>query len=204
MCMLTSTQAHVSRDPHICGLGLSYVGAPRICSPAYTAGASDLFPLSPSLSLSAYTAGASYRHTPHPLRISARLHQTPSSSLSPILLTSHGGRSRGIWTSTRSLRHAQHARALSTCAAPRRPTQSCAETLCSAEKLTVLVSVLGLCVGSLPGIQTCRVQYTTSVRVRHSAPYKTRTLPLPQVYEQSYSWMQRPMRPRYQSMLPST
>jgi hypothetical protein len=127
------------------------------------------------------------------------------------LLTSHGGRSRGILTSTRSLRHAR--RALSACAAPTHSEHAKRHQTCGAEYfqyvyryLTLVWWVLCLAFRQVE----CKVQckYSTSVQVqcsiRRVCEYGTRlrtrlgTLPLPQAYEKSRGWMQRPRRSRYQ------
>jgi hypothetical protein len=132
MWVSTHTHAYVSNGPHI--YGASHVGPPRICLMWAFLSFSLSLSLSVSLSLSLSLSLALSRHTPHGPRISASLlHETPGSPSSPplpfTLLTSHGGSSRGIWTSWRNLGRARRARrALSARAAPRRPAQSCAET----------------------------------------------------------------------------
>jgi hypothetical protein len=193
VCVLTSTQAHMSRDMRA-----------RVISCGW---ASYLSPL--------------FRHTQQGPRISARLHESPASSLapsSPTLLTSHGGRSRGILTSTRNLRHAR--RALSACAVPTHSEHWHAQRhrTCGAEYFSylyrcfTLVWVLYLAFRHVE----CKEHYkhSTSVQVqcsiRRACEYGTRlrtrlgTLPLLQAYEQSHGWMQRPNRSMYQWMLPLT
>jgi hypothetical protein len=116
------------------------------------------------------------------------------------LLTSHGGRSRGILTSTRNLRHAR--RALSACAAPTHSEHAQRHRTCGAEYFQYLYRYLTLVwwVLCLAFRQVeCKEQskYSTSVQVqcsiRRVCEYGTQlrirlgTLPFPQAYEQSHS-----------------